>query len=81
LIAGSAASFTCAAAAASAPKPRARLLAAWTTWPLRAWHSAAGTFQRCAAAAINRTRALAPACCRNSREARTARLPPVPMRW
>ena len=49
--------------------------------PFSALHSLADTPHCWAAAAIRRARALAPACCKYSREARTARLPPVAMRW
>ena len=46
---------------------------------LAASHSAAGTFQRCAAAAISRSRALAPACSSICHDVRTPRLPTVVM--
>jgi GTP-binding protein LepA len=41
----------------------------------------ADTPHSAAAASIRRARALAPACCKYSRERRTAPLPPVAMRW
>ena len=50
-----------AAAAAIVPNATVRPLGACVTTLLRAWHCAAGTFQRAAAAAISISRAVAPA--------------------
>jgi len=44
-----------------------------------ATHAAGSTFHFAAAAAMSRARAEAPACCRNTREVRTDREPPVPI--
>ncbi len=79
LIAGSSATCTLAAAAASAPKPNARPLPACRTCPSLTLHALAGTPHCCAAAAINRTRALAPTCCIVACSERIDRLPPVPI--
>ncbi|SRR5579883_804788 len=49
--------------------------AAWLTTLSAALHSDAGTFHCAAAAAIRRSRALAPTCCSLMRESRTEWLP------
>ena len=79
LIAGSAASATLAASAASSPKVAERPEASWRTTPLLATQAAASTPHLAAAAAMSRARADAPACCRNTRERRTEEEPPVPI--
>ena len=79
LIAGSAASVTLAASAASSPKVAERPEASCRTALSRATHIAGAIFHLAAAAAISRARADAPACCRNTREWRTEEEPPVPI--
>ena len=79
LIAGSAASATLAASAASSPKVNERPEAVCRTRLSLATHAAGSTFHFAAAAAMSRARAEAPACCRNTREVRTDREPPVPI--
>ena len=79
LIAGSAASVTLAASAASSPKVAERPEASCRTRPPLATHAAGSTLHLAAAAAMSRARAEAPACCRNTREERTDREPPVPI--
>ena len=49
------------------------------TRPPLATHAAGATLHLAAAAAMSRARAEAPACCRNTREPRTDREPPVPI--
>ena len=77
LSAGSLSSLIAAASAASSPKRNVRPLGLCVTLLMAAAHSEAGTFQRLAAAAISRSRALAPACWTITPVSRTARLPPV----
>jgi hypothetical protein len=55
-------------------------VSACSTLPSFTVQAAGSTFHCTAAAWIRRALALAPACCRNSRERRTALEPPVPMR-
>ena len=66
-----------AASAATAPNVSVRSLASWVTALKRATHSAAGTFQRAAAAPISISRAMAPACRNASWENAIDRLAPV----
>ena len=77
LIAGSLSSLIAAASAASSPKRKVRPVGLCVTLLIAAAQSCAGTFQRFAAAAISRSRALAPACWTIWPVSRTARLPPV----
>jgi hypothetical protein len=67
-----------AAASASSPNVALRLLAAWLTTPSRTVISAAGTFQRLAAADTSMARAVAPVWRSWSHELAMAVLPPVP---
>src|ERR1700722_13421119 len=75
LIAGSWASLIFAASAASSPYRRVRPDGRCVTTLDAAAHSDAGTSHLAAAAAIRRTRALAPTCCIFFWDPRTERLP------
>ncbi len=66
-----------AASAASAPYFRLRPVAGCSTSPACARQASGATFQRLAAAAINRVRAIAPACRKGCQDAMIAVEPPV----